>query len=57
MARDQFRRLAALAGENAVAERSMGMSDDFEIAVAEGSTEIRVGRALFGPRTTRTTLA
>jgi len=31
----------------------MGMSDDFEIAVAEGSTMVRVGRALFGPRGAR----
>lgn len=30
---------------------SMGMSDDLEIAVGEGSTMIRIGRALFGPRT------
>lgn len=29
---------------------SMGMSDDWEIAVAEGSTMIRIGRALFGDR-------
>ena len=29
---------------------SMGMSDDFEIAVEEGSTVVRVGRAIFGPR-------
>lgn len=29
---------------------SMGMSHDFEIAIEEGSTEIRVGSALFGPR-------
>lgn len=32
------------------AELSMGMSDDFEIAVQEGATIVRVGRALFGPR-------
>ena len=32
------------------AELSMGMSDDFEIAVQEGSTIVRVGRALFGER-------
>lgn len=32
------------------AELSMGMSDDFEIAVEEGATIIRVGRALFGAR-------
>jgi len=31
---------------------SMGMSDDFEIAIEEGSNMIRIGRALFGPRTT-----
>jgi pyridoxal phosphate enzyme (YggS family) len=29
---------------------SMGMSDDFEIAVEEGATEVRIGRALFGHR-------
>jgi pyridoxal phosphate enzyme (YggS family) len=34
-------------------ELSMGMSDDFEVAVEEGSTMIRVGRAIFGPRTQR----
>jgi hypothetical protein len=28
----------------------MGMSDDYEIAVEEGSTLVRVGRALFGER-------
>jgi pyridoxal phosphate enzyme (YggS family) len=30
---------------------SLGMSDDFEAAIAEGSTRIRIGTALFGPRT------
>ncbi len=29
---------------------SMGMSDDFEIAIREGATALRIGRALFGPR-------
>jgi pyridoxal phosphate enzyme (YggS family) len=29
---------------------SMGMSEDFELAIAEGSTEVRIGTALFGPR-------
>jgi uncharacterized pyridoxal phosphate-containing UPF0001 family protein len=28
----------------------MGMSDDFEIAIEEGATNVRVGRALFGER-------
>jgi len=31
---------------------SMGMSHDFEIAIEEGSTAVRIGTALFGPRTT-----
>lgn len=31
-------------------ELSMGMSDDFELAVAQGATTIRLGRYLFGPR-------
>jgi len=30
---------------------SMGMSDDFEIAIEEGATHVRVGTAIFGPRT------
>ncbi len=31
-------------------ERSMGMTDDLEAAVAAGSTMVRIGRALFGER-------
>ena len=31
-------------------ELSMGMSDDLEVAVAEGATIVRVGTAIFGPR-------
>jgi len=31
-------------------ELSMGMSDDFEIAIAEGATMVRVGSSIFGPR-------
>jgi hypothetical protein len=34
------------------AELSMGMSDDFEVAVEEGATKVRLGRALFGERAT-----
>jgi len=34
-------------------ELSMGMSDDFEVAVEEGATLVRVGRAIFGPRPPR----
>lgn len=33
-------------------ELSLGMSHDFEVAVEEGSTEVRIGTALFGPRGT-----
>ena len=32
-------------------ELSMGMTDDFEVAIEEGATIVRVGRAIFGPRT------
>lgn len=32
-------------------ELSMGMTDDFEVAIEEGATLVRVGRAIFGPRT------
>jgi pyridoxal phosphate enzyme (YggS family) len=49
-ARPGFRRLAALAAELGLGELSMGMSDDLEVAVQEGATMIRIGRALFGPR-------
>jgi hypothetical protein len=28
---------------------SMGMTDDFEVAVAEGASIVRIGRAIFGP--------
>ncbi len=36
---------------------SMGMSDDFEIAIEEGATIVRIGTALFGPRKSRASLA
>jgi len=56
--RGQFRALAGLSArigrerfENAVMrELSMGMSEDFEVAVEEGATLVRIGRALFGER-------
>jgi PLP dependent protein len=49
-ARRCFSELATMAGDLGLAELSMGMSDDYEIAVAEGATSVRLGRALFGPR-------
>jgi pyridoxal phosphate enzyme (YggS family) len=48
--RPYFRRLAALARAHALPKLSMGMSHDFEAAIEEGATHIRVGTALFGPR-------
>jgi len=54
--RPHFRRLAALRERLAVQagrplpELSMGMSHDFAVAAEEGSTEVRIGTALFGPR-------
>ncbi|MCH8269509.1 MAG: YggS family pyridoxal phosphate-dependent enzyme [Acidobacteria bacterium] len=58
-ARPYFRRLRQLrdrlqeAGFQHVRELSMGMTHDFEVAIEEGSTIVRVGTAIFGPRTTK----
>jgi pyridoxal phosphate enzyme (YggS family) len=49
-ARPYFRRLHELARDHELAELSMGMSDDFEVAIEEGATQVRVGTAIFGPR-------
>lgn len=56
--RPLFRRMAELADEMerrnfdnvSLRELSMGMSEDFEVAIEEGATLIRIGRALFGER-------
>jgi PLP dependent protein len=45
-----FTEVGRLADELGLEERSMGMSDDLEAAVAAGSTMVRVGRGLFGER-------
>ncbi len=45
-----FALLAKIAARNGIEELSMGMSDDFEKAVAQGATYVRVGSALFGAR-------
>jgi pyridoxal phosphate enzyme (YggS family) len=47
--RPVFARLSRLADRFSLPERSMGMSGDFEIAVEEGATLVRVGTALFQP--------
>ena len=56
--RAAFRRMRALfeglrASHASVDTLSMGMSDDFENAIAEGATMVRVGTALFGARPSR----
>ena len=49
-AREAFATVAHLADGLGLEERSMGMSDDLEAAVAAGSPMVRIGRALFGAR-------
>jgi hypothetical protein len=57
-ARPHFSQLHALqqkhGGAQRLAELSMGMSHDLEVAVAEGSSIVRIGTAIFGPRQVRT---
>ena len=45
-----FRRLRELGDSLRLKHLSMGMSDDFEVAVEEGATMVRIGRAIFGKR-------
>lgn len=45
-----FAMLAAIAARNGLTGLSMGMSSDFEAAIAAGATHIRVGSAIFGDR-------
>ncbi len=53
LARPGFRRLVAMADDLGLPERSIGMSADLDVAVEEGSTLLRVGTALVGPRPPR----
>jgi pyridoxal phosphate enzyme (YggS family) len=48
--RPYFRELRAMRDDLGLTELSMGMTDDFEVAIEEGATIIRVGRAIFGSR-------
>lgn len=48
--RSYFRELRALREACGLEQLSMGMTDDFEVAIEEGATIIRVGRAIFGSR-------
>ena len=52
-ARSGFRTLRKIATDLGLPEVSMGMTEDLEVAVEEGATIVRVGRALFGPRPPR----
>jgi hypothetical protein len=47
LVREVFRNLYNLSVSNKLPIISMGMSSDFEIAIEEGATEVRVGTALF----------
>lgn len=53
LARSGFRSLVDLADQLHLPERSIGMTSDLEVALQEGSTMIRVGSGLFGPRPAR----
>jgi uncharacterized pyridoxal phosphate-containing UPF0001 family protein len=48
-----FRALRKLGEQHGLTELSMGMSGDFEVAIEEGATVVRVGTAIFGPRPPR----
>jgi PLP dependent protein len=48
--RPYFRKLGDLAKRFSLPELSMGMSHDFEVAIEEGATMVRIGTALFGER-------
>jgi pyridoxal phosphate enzyme (YggS family) len=48
-----FKLVAAIAARNGLSVLSMGMSADFEIAIAHGATLVRVGTAIFGHRPER----
>jgi uncharacterized pyridoxal phosphate-containing UPF0001 family protein len=48
--RPVFRELRRLRDALGLADLSMGMTDDFEVAIEEGATIVRIGRAIFGER-------
>ena len=50
--RPVFRELSELAEAHGLAELSMGMTEDYEVAIEEGATVVRLGRVIFGPRRT-----
>ncbi|MFC2019709.1 YggS family pyridoxal phosphate-dependent enzyme [Chloroflexota bacterium] len=50
--RPLFRKLRSLRDSLGLEHLSMGMTDDFEVAIEEGATLVRIGRAIFGERRT-----
>jgi PLP dependent protein len=48
--RPVFRKLRELRDDLKLEQLSMGMTDDFEVAIEEGATIVRIGRAIFGER-------
>lgn len=50
LVRPIFRELRSLAEANGLSQLSMGMTNDYEVAIEEGATIVRVGRAIFGER-------
>ncbi len=53
LVRPVFRGLRCLRDSLGLTHLSMGMTDDFEVAIEEGATIVRIGRAIFGERETR----
>jgi uncharacterized pyridoxal phosphate-containing UPF0001 family protein len=49
--RPVFHELRRLSEQLGLPELSMGMSGDYEVAISEGATMVRIGRAIFGSRT------
>jgi uncharacterized pyridoxal phosphate-containing UPF0001 family protein len=45
-----FKQLAKIANKKSLSQLSMGMSNDFEIALRLGATHVRIGSAIFGDR-------
>ena len=51
--RPVFQQLRSLRDSTGLEHLSMGMTDDFEVAIEEGATMVRIGRAIFGERETK----
>ena len=51
--RPVFRQLRSMRDSLGLEHLSMGMTGDFEVAIEEGATMVRIGRAIFGERETK----